>query len=97
MFSEKKSIFASDGTFGCILGTTHAQTDVAKNVECFFFFTKSLIQIWGEGQNGNAADFARQQMRRRHVVQRDSECEMLTFVPTQTQEDPPERLDKTLP
>ena len=62
-----------------------------------FFSTKSLIHIWRGGQNGNAADFARQQMRHRHVVRRDNECEILTFVPTQTPEDPPERLDKTLP
>ena len=35
-----------------------------------FFLTKSLFQIWRGGQNGNAADFARQQMRHRHVVWR---------------------------
>ena len=70
--------------------------DVAKNFECFFL-TKSLIQIWGGGQHGNAADFALQKVRHRHVVRRDNECEILTFVPTQTPEDSLERLDKTLP
>ena len=89
-------------------GNYNAQSDVAKTFECFFL-TKSLIQIWRGGQHGNAADFARQQMRHRHVMRRDNECEIFTscrqmfllrknsFVPTQAPEDPPERLDKTLP
>ena len=61
------------------------------------FLKKSAMQIWGGGQHGKAADFAWQQMRHRHVVRRDNECEIFTFVPTQAPEDPPERLDKTLP